>query len=300
MTNRREFIRYTSAVALAATTPLPAMSAAQGKLPTRPIPGTDESLPIVGLGNSGSFRDSDQSVASNLIDIFLDHGGRYIDVGGSSAFSVGKLARDKNASDKLFLGNYVDPKDLASMREEVSTIAEAQGKSALDLTHTRNLDQFRAHHDNYRALKEDGLIRYIGVARTGSQGHGVMAQLIEDGLVDFIQVNYSLLEPQAADRLLPLAQEKGVAVATSRPFINGNYFSVVRGHDLPEWAAEFDCHSWAQFSLKFILAHTAVNCVLTETADPDHAIDNLGAGFGRLPDKNEQQKMLETIRSFGN
>ena len=289
---------YSSAAVLAASTPLSVLAEAQGVLPTRPIPGTDESLPIVGLGNSGSFRDSDLSVASNLIDIFLEHGGRYIDVGGSSAFSVGKLAKEKNASDKLFLGNYVDPQDVTAMREQVDSIAAAQGKTALDLTHTRNLDEYRRQHDNYRALKEDGLIRYIGVARTGSQGHGPMAQLIEDGLVDFIQVNYSLLEPESADRLLPLAQDKGVAVATSRPFINGNYFSVVRGHDLPEWAADFDCHSWAQFSLKFILANPAVNCVLTETADPDHAIDNLGAGFGRLPDKNEQQKMLETVRSL--
>ena len=92
--------------------------------------------------------------------------------------------------------------------------------------------------------------------------------------------------------------DKGVAVTINRPFINGEYFSIVRGKALPDWAADFDCYSWAQFSLKFILAHPAVNCVLTETSNPDHAAENLGAGFGRLPDEVTQQRMLELIRSF--
>jgi len=106
------------------------------------------------------------------------------------------------------------------------------------------------------------------------------------------------MEPEAEQRLLPMAQDKGVAVLINRPFINGEFFSIVRGHESPEWAAEFDCDSWAQFSLKFILSHPAVNCVLTETANPKHAIDNLGAGVGGLPDLKTRQKMLELVQSF--
>jgi aryl-alcohol dehydrogenase-like predicted oxidoreductase len=283
---------------LAALAPTPVWAYGQQRLPTRPIPGSDESLPVVGLGNSSSFRDDDLSVASNLIDVFLEHGGRYIDVGGLSRYSVGKLAGEKNASDKLFLGNYLDPNEISAMRAEAATVAQAQGKSALDLAHTRNLRDYRAQHDRYRALKEDGLVRYIGIARSGQQNFEAISRLVEDGLVDFIQINYSLMEPQAADRLLPLARDKGVAVNINRPFINGDYFSIVSGHDLPEWAADFDCESWAQFSLKFILAHPAVNCVLTETANPRHAVDNLAAGFGRLPDEAELQRMLDHIRNI--
>ena len=297
MASRREFITYGSAVALTATMAIPALSQ-QRLLPSRPIPGTDESLPVVGLGNSRSFRADDLSLASDLLDIFLEHGGRYVDVGGSSAFSVGKLAQEKNATEQLFLGNYVDPRDVSVMRQEVLTIAKAQGKRALDLIHTRNTSAYRAQHDKYLALKEDGLVRYTGIARSGRDNFDSIAQLIESGLVDFIQVNYSLVEPEAAQRLLPLAMDKGVAVNINRPFQNGNFFSMVRGKELPKWAADFDCESWAQFSLKFILAHPAVNCVLTETADPSHAIDNLGAGFGRLPDAQQQQRMLEVIRGF--
>lgn len=298
MTNRREFIQYSGASALLAAAPLPALAGKPQPLQTRLIPGSDESLPIVGLGNSGAFRDEDQSVASTLIDIFLEHGGRYVDVGGPSRFSVGKLGIEKNAADSLFLGNYLDPNEASVMRREAIIVAKAQGKSALDLVHTRDLRQFRAQHDRYRALKDDGLVRFIGIARSGQKNHEAIGRLIEDRLVDFIQTNYSLVEPEAADRLLPLARDNGVAVNINRPFINGDYFSIVRGKELPKWAAEFDCESWAQFSLKFILAQAAVNCVLTETGNPKHAIDNLGAGLGRLPDKAEQQRMLELLRSF--
>jgi diketogulonate reductase-like aldo/keto reductase len=298
MTDRREFMRYSTAAALVAAMPATALATAERKLPVRPIPGRGESMPIVGLGNSSSFRADDLSTASNLLDIFLDQGGRYVDVGGSSAFSVGSLGQEKGAAEQLFLGNYVDPKDGALMRSEVETIARAQGKKSLDLVHTRNTREYRAHIGDYRALKEDSLARYIGIARSGKEGFDSIAQLVEDGLVDFIQINYSLAEPEAAERLLPLAMDKGVAVTINRPFQNGNFFSFVRGKQLPEWAADFDCASWAQFSLKFILAHPAVLCVLTETADPKHAIDNLGAGYGRLPDAKEQSRMLEVFRSF--
>ena len=296
MTNRREFIRYSAAATLALSAPSWAEDAQQ--LPTRPIPGTDERLAIIGLGNSSSFRQDDLTTASNLLDIFLSHGGRYVDVGGSSAFSVGKLGQQKNATEQLFLGNYIDPSDVSTMRDRVIKMAKAQGKVALDLVHTRNLGGFRSGHDAYRQLKDEGHVRFVGVARTGAGNHAAMARLIDDGLVDFIQVNYSMMEPEAADHLLPLAKEKGVGVTISRPFINGNYFSMVSGHELPEWAAEFDCDSWAQFSLKFILAHPAVNCVLTETANPKHAVDNIGAGFGRLPDESTRQRMLEHFRSL--
>ena len=107
-----------------------------------------------------------------------------------------------------------------------------------------------------------------------------------------------IMEPEAADEILPLAQEKNMGVIINRPFINGNYFGMVNGQELPKWAAEFDCESWAQFSLKYILAHPAVNCVLTETSNPKHAVDNMGAGFGRLPDADERKRMEKVVRAL--
>ena len=108
------------------------------------------------------------------------------------------------------------------------------------------------------------------------------------------------MEPEAGERLLPLAIHRGVAVAISRPFINGRYFEIVQGRELPNWAAEFDCASWAQFSLKYILAHPAVNCVLTETANPEHLVDNLNAGYGRLPDEAMRERMFDYVQAIMN
>ena len=291
-------MRYSGAVALAAALPPSVLASHHERVASRLIPGTNETLPIVGLGNSVSFRDEDLSIASKLSDVLLGQGGSYIDVGGVSRFSVGQLAREKGATDKLFLGNYLDPNDEQAMHEEARTVARGQGKDALDLVHTRDLQGYRAQIGQYRALKAAGLVRYIGVARSGQRNFDAIMKLIDDGLVDFVQINYSMLEPKAADRLLPLARDQGVAVNISRPFINGRYFGMVSGQVLPDWAAEFDCESWAQFSLKFILAHPAVNCVLTETANPAHALDNLGAGHGRLPDAATRQRMLNVMQNL--
>ena len=296
MANRREFLGLFAAVVGSASFPA-AATLHEGRL-KRTIPGTDESLPIIGLGNSPSFREQDLGVARELIGIFLQHGGGYIDARGISRIHVGRVAREKHASDELFIGNYVDPQRLDAMRTEVKSIAESQGKTALDLIHTRSLDGYRRQIDDYRQLKEEGLVRYIGIARSGRQTFDDIMKLIDDGLVDFVQVNYSLVEPEAADRLLPLAEQNGVAVVINRPFINGRYFDIVSGRDLPGWAADFDCDSWAQFALKFIAAHTAVVCVLTETTNPKHAMDNLGAGSGRLPDEQTRRRMLELLQGW--
>lgn len=296
MTSRREFLGYAGAATLLASLRAPAAGLPQ--LPPRLIPGRPEALPIIGLGNSTVFREPDLSAAAGLLEIFLQHGGGYVDAGGVSRLSVGTIARNMGASARLFIGNYLEPRSVAAMRQEAARVAAGQGKDALDLVHTRDLDAYRAGHDRYRQLQADGLVRYIGIARSGADGYPAIGRLIDDGLVDFIQVNYSLLEPEAAERLLPLAADKGVAVCINRPFINGRYFGIIGQRELPSWAADFDCASWAQFSLKFIIAHPAVNCVLTETSDPEHARDNLAAGYGRLPDAATREKMLAFVQGL--
>ena len=187
MINRREFLGYSGLAALASA--IPALAAEKERIAPRLIPGTDEGLPVIGLGNSGSFRDSDLTAAADLLDIFFEHGGGYVDVGGVSRMSVGTIAKSRNASDKLFLGNYLEPKSAAAMRAEAANVAEGQGKDALDLVHTRNLAGYRENHSLYRQMKEEGLVRYIGIARSGAQSFAAIEQLIKDGLVDVIQVN---------------------------------------------------------------------------------------------------------------
>jgi len=300
MTTRRDFIRATGAAALLAPWAGNILSSNQPRLPKRPIPGTNEFLPIVGYGNSQAFRSGDLELSRQLVEILIDRGGSYIDAGGSSALLLAGIMREKNAHDELFLGTYINSLDEETMRRESKQVIETQGGNVpLDLVLSTKLEEFGANADKFRRLKDEGLTRYVGVARHRASYHQEMMKLMEAGVVDFVQVNYSMLEPEAEERLLPMAQDKGVAILVNRPFVNGEYFPLVKGHELPSWATEYDIHSWAQFSLKFIVSHPAVTCVLTETSKPAHAVENLAGGMGRMPDEQTRQRMRTVIDKLG-
>jgi len=291
MIDRRGFMQYTGAAAISALVP---RSVSALRIPTRLIPGTDESLPLVGLGNSRAFAAADQTAAIRVLDTFLQHGGGYVDLSGPSRFTVGKIISDRGAQQDTFLGNYLSGQSLDQLRAEIRKLQSVQGDGPLDLSMKRDVADLGERADQFRALKEEGLLRYVGIGRPHKRFYPAMMQL----MVDFIQVNYSMMEPEAADEILPLAMDTNIAVVINRPFMNGDYFGLVKGHELPEWAAEFDCESWAQFSLKYILSNPAVNCVLTETSNPKHVIDNLSAGFGAMPDENTRKKMREHLLSL--
>ena len=298
MTSRRDFLKTSGAVAL--STAMPALTLAHDKLEihSRPIPGSDEALPMVGLGNSRVFQEGDLEATRELLERFTSYGGRYVDTLGPSRFTVASVMQAHDLQSQLFVGTYLGTVQYEAMSAELERVRAAQGKDVLDLVLTYDFKEILAEPDRYLRLKEAGLTRYIGAARHKLEFHEPMMQLMEMGVVDFIQVNYSILEPEAGETVLPMAQEKGVAILINRAFANGDYFDVVRDRQLPEWAAEFDCESWAQFSLKFILSHPAVTCVLTETANPEHLVENLGAGMGRLPDEATRAKMLDLVKSF--
>jgi diketogulonate reductase-like aldo/keto reductase len=299
MMHRRQFLRAATALAAYSTLPLPRLARTdQLRLPRRPIPGTNETLPIIGLGNSQAFRDGDMARSRALIDYFHDQGGAYIDVSGSSRFVTGQIASELSIAGDLFFGTYIETGNDAQDRSEAREVLAAQNRKQLDLVLTRDLAGYSARQSSYQGLKTEGLARYLGVARHQERYHDPMMALMEAAAVDFVQVNYSILEPEAAERLLPMARDLGIAVLINRPFINGQYFSVVKGHELPAWAAEIGCDTWAKFSLKYILSHPAVTCVLTETANPKHAADNIGAGFGPMPDEATRSRMAETIRAL--
>jgi diketogulonate reductase-like aldo/keto reductase len=296
MTTRRAFIKKSAALASLFTLPSAWSAAvlAQQKLPQRPIPGTGDSLPVIGLGNSNAFRQGDVQGSTALIKLFHEHGGAYIDCGGDSRSVVANVARLLNIGDELFLGTYFSGEDEPAMRENIERLLEITGKKQLDLVHS--YPEFaEPNWHMFEKWKDEGLTKFIGVARHRSSYYETMMKMMETGTVDFLQVNYSPLETAADRQVLPMALDKGVAVTINRPFMNGEYFSHVRGHQLPAWAAEFDCESWAQFSLKFILSNPAVTCVLTETANPKHALDNIGGGFGLLPDEKTRQRMVQYL-----
>ncbi len=294
MATRRTFLQATVAAAFCTVMPT---GAAARRLDRRRIPGTDESLSVVSLGNSNAFRQRDFDTAREILDIYLGRGGRYVDCGGDAALLVASTARALGYGDEVFLGSY-----FVGAEEETSTSAAHRlrataGKASLDLMHTVPEDGV-PNWDVFRRWKDEGLTRYIGVARHNVRYYDAMMQLMNTGTVDFVQVNLSPLETDAEARILPLALDKGIAVTINRPFLNGRYFDVVKGQQLPAWATEFDCTSLAQFSLKYVLSHPAVTTVLTETANPRHLRDNLGGGVGRLPDQGTRKRMRELIQSF--
>ncbi len=294
MATRRTFLQLAVAASLGAA--LPAYSATR-RLDRRRIPGTDEFLSSVSLGNSNAFRQGDFETARELLEIYLGHGGRYVDCDGDGALLVASTARSLGHADDVFLGSYFRGADPEAAEEAASQLRATAGKMSLDLMHTVPEDGI-PNWDTFRRWKDAGLTRYIGVARHNVRFYDMMMKLMQTGTVDFIQVNLSPLETDAEDRILPMAQDLGIAVTINRPFVNGRYFGVVKGRSLPAWAVDFDCTTWAQFSIKYVLSHPAVTSVLTETANPKHLRDNLGGGIGRLPDEKTRVRMRELIQSF--
>ncbi len=296
--NRRKFLKEAGASAALASLPFNVVAQeGQQKMATRPIPSTGEPLPIVGFGNSESFRANDYENSEKLLDTLREIGGKFIDTGGSTQRPIGRYMNQFAAHDDLFLGTNISAQNAAADLQAITTAREIQGKDTLDLLQLQRPADFPAQWPRMQRWREEGHARYIGVAASGSRFFDLFESLLQHGSPDFIQINYSMMEPDSGERILPLARDKGVAVVTNRPFLNGRYFSRVAAVNLPEWAADFDCHSWAQFSLKWILANPIVNCTLTETTKVHHAVDNLSAGLGRLPDEQARARMQEFIRS---
>ena len=295
MTNRREFIHYSAAAATALSVPSNVLAENHEQMRRRKLPGTDESLAVVGLGNARPFAEGNLEVSRSLIGLLMARGGGYVDTSGRSRFTIGQIMAEQDAHEQLFLGTYIQAEDLESMRDEIRAVQDGQGGGELDLVITRSPSDMLARRDQFRKLREEGLTRHIGIGRHNKRFYPDIMKLMDEGIVDLIQINYSMMEADAEEEILPLAMEKNIAVVINRPFINGDYFGMVRDQKLPEWAVEFDCDTWAKFSLKFIIAHPAVSCVITETSNPKHATDNLGAGIGRLPDDATRKRMRGVI-----
>src|SRR5207248_912448 len=168
----------------------------------------------------------------------------------------------------------------------------------IDLMQVHNLVDLTTHLQTMREWKVQGRFRYVGVTHYNESAFPEVEKVLRSEKVDFLQINYSLSEPEAEKRILPLAQERGVAVIINRPFGGGDLFNRVRSKPLPDWTAEFDCSSWAQFLLKWIIAHPAVTCVIPATSKPEHLQDDCGAGMGRLPDGKMRQRMVEHVRNL--
>jgi diketogulonate reductase-like aldo/keto reductase len=211
---------------------------------------------------------------------------------------VGDLAAELGLRRSLFLATKVWTSGREAGIAQMEDSLRLLRTPAMDLMQIHNLVDWRTHTATLKDWKQAGRVRYIGITHYHSGAYDELERAIKTREYDFVQFNYSIAEREAERSILPLAQQMGVAVIANRPFAQASLFSRVRGKAVPAWAAEFDCASWAQFFLKYIVSHPAVTCAIPATNKPDHLLDNVGAGYGRLPDQQTRQKMASLVDSL--
>jgi diketogulonate reductase-like aldo/keto reductase len=283
---------------------------------TRAIPSSGEKLPVIGLGTWRAFdvdltSDSRRQLG-DVLSLFVKLGGRVIDTSpmyGRAEDVIGELTAALGIQDKLATGR-VRPTGGLFLATKVWTRGKENGIKSMersmtllrakqiDLMQVHNLVDVRTQLATSREWKEQGRIRYLGITHYEAGAFADVEKIIRSEKLDFVQINYSLMEREAEERVLPLAQERGVAVIVNRPFGGGDLFSRTRSKPLPDWATEFDCQSWAQFFLKWIVANSAVTCAIPATDKPPHLEDNIRGGIGRLPDAKTRQRMVELVSSL--
>jgi diketogulonate reductase-like aldo/keto reductase len=276
----------------------------QDLLPTRPIPSTGEQLPIVGFGSTAAVLDIPRSgpePIANVLRILLQYGGRVVDTSTRTEDIdrvFGEVLQRPEFRERLFVTMKINTDGEQSGIDQMQQTQSLFGRQELDLVQVESLRDLEVHWPNVRAWKESGEARYIGVTVASDGDHDRLEAFLRTEPLDFVHMNYSVVETSAEERLLPLARDRGMAVLTNRPFLNGAWFGMVEGRVLPEWAANFDCESWAQFSVKYVLSNPAVTCALTETTDPEHMAENVRSGLGRLPDEATRARMRQLVAGF--
>jgi diketogulonate reductase-like aldo/keto reductase len=309
MMTRREAARLiggTAAGLLLPIEPAPAEAKAESSaMLARAIPSSGDKLPVIGLGTWQAFdvdlTSGNRRQLGDVLSLFVKLGGRVIDTSpmyGRAEDVIGELTTELGIRDKVFLATKVwtrgKENGIKSMERSMTLLRAKR----IDLIQVHNLVDVHTQLATLREWKAQGHIRYLGITHYEAGAFADVEEIMRNEKLDFVQINYSLMEREAEERVLPLAQERGIAVIVNRPFGGGDLFSRTRSKSLPDWAPEFDCRSWAQFFLKWIVANSAVTCAIPATDKPRHLEDNMQGGIGRLPDARKRQRMVELVASW--
>ena len=280
-------------------------SSAAGPLIRRSIPRSGEQLPVLGLGTyivldvpPGA---SELTELKEVLKTFAAGGARLIDSSpmyGRAEAVVGELLAATKLRESVFLATKVWTSGRDAGIRQMQDSLRLMRTQRIDLMQVHNLLDLATHTKTLNEWKAAGTLRYVGITHYHAGAYRELEKLLKTREYDFVQFNYSLAEREAEQRLLAVAAETGTAVIINRPFAQGELFAKVKGREVPAWAAQFDCDSWAQFFLKYIIAHPAVTCVIPGTGKVRHMTDNLKAGAGRLPDERTRKRMVELIQSF--
>ncbi|MFQ6022245.1 MAG: aldo/keto reductase [Acidiferrobacterales bacterium] len=271
----------------------------------RTIPNSGERLPAVGLGTYRTFNvgaGSDERVAVKaVLRRFVALGGTVIDSSpmyGRAETVVGDLATELAVAKTLFYATKVWTSGREAGIQQMKASMRRMRTARIDLMQIHNLVDWRTHIKTLYAWKDQGVFRYVGITHYTTSAFGEMASIMKREPLDFIQIPYNIINRSAEARLLPLAAERGIAVLVNEPFETGALFHQVRGKPLPDWTVDFDCASWAQFFLKYILAHPAVTCPIPATSKAKHLVDNMQAGVGGLPDESQRRRMVDYVEGL--
>src|SRR5688500_8859455 len=298
-TTRRDFLALLSALPVAGLA-VPSVFAQQ-KMPARPIPATGEMLPIVGFGSSKVVEETAKNGVEPLrqvLRVLVAQGGKVVDTWPRNAENdarFGTVINEAEFRDRLFVTSKIDRVGKEAGVAQLTDAQRAYGRKTIDLAQIFSLTDLETHWPTLREWKDSGRARYIGVTVSQDQRHAQLEAFLKREKPDFTQVNYSITERLAEERIIPLAADRGIAIVINRPFMNGALFQRLEGKALPQWAADFGCRTWAQFSLKYILSNPRVTCVLTETSNPKHMEENAQAGFGPMPDEATRKRMRDFI-----
>ncbi len=280
---------------------LPPFVFAQDGMPLRRIPGTDEALPLVGLGSSkpvAQIGERGTGPIAGVLRALVANGGRVVDSWPRNAdndAAFGEVISEPDLRDALWIASKIDK---TGKEEGIRQFRETQQnyqRETIDLLQVFSLTDLDTQWASLKDFKEEGSVRYIGVTVATSQLYEPLARFLDKEQPDFVQINYSISEREAEQRMLPMLQDRGIGVIINRPFMNGDLFGKLGDQPVPEWAAGFNCRTWAEFCLKYILPHPAITCVLTETSNPAHMAENARAAYGRMPDEATRRRMAALI-----
>lgn len=312
MLTRREWLRLSGGAGAAlALNPRLLLARQEGPVLTRPIPSSGEPLPVIGLGgrwisaNSSPEELADHRSVLHELARGAEGAGRLFDSaagygGGGSEEYAGEWAEEDGIQEQIFWATKVNvaprgggPADPDACRAQIERSFDRMRLDVIDLNQVHNMGDPATQLGILQEYKAEGRIRYIGITTTSQGQYDDLARVMRDYPIDFIGIDYAIDNREAEEVILPLAQDEGIGVLVYLPFGRSRMWARIGDRELPEWAAEFDAHTWAQFMLKFVVAHPAVSVACPGTGDPEHMIDNLGGGRGRLPTADHIRRMIE-------
>ncbi len=279
---------------------------------TRPIPSSGQLLPVVGLGGSATFSRTaggeDVDVLKQVFRAFVEQDGSVFDTApsyGASEAVAGKIVNDLGIGDKVFWATKLNvagfgggKANAEQAKAQIEASFKAIGKPVIDLIQVHNLGDLPTQLPLLQSLRDEKRIRYMGVTTTVSRQYEQLEKVKRGERLDFIGVDYAIDNRVMEERLFPLAMDRGIAVLVYAPFGRTRLWSLVKGHDVPDWAAELGIRSWGQFFLKFVISHPAVTCATPATSRPKNVVDNMGAAFGELPDTAMRNRMAKHMQSL--